>query len=267
MNSTGFRCRRSAVRTNTELSIVLPVRNEEDNIGDLLREIVAVVRNDVRMPAEIIVIDDASDDASAAVVQRFLNETGHGADGGSSAICPAVKLFRLDVHSGQARALMKGYAAAKGALLVSMDGDGQHDPADIPRFLEKADTFDMVCGIRNGRSDGFARLFCSKIANGFRNLVTGDTVKDAGCTFRMMRKECFPVLKRLPDTLLGCDFFFHPLFVRTSGYRVGEIAVTHRGRKGGRSNYHLLRKRFLRGARACFRAARLKNRLRRRNVS
>lgn len=267
MNSTGFRCRRIVVRTNTELSIILPVRNEEENIGGLLREIVAVVRNNVRMPAEIIVMDDASDDASAAVVQNFVKETGDVSDGGSSAIDPEVKLFRLNVHSGQARALMKGFAAAKGGLFVSMDGDGQYDPADIPRFLEKADTCDLVCGARKGRSDGFARLLCSKAANSFRNLVTGDTLKDAGCTFRLMRKECFPVLKHLPDTLLGCDFFFHPLFVRAAGYRVGEIAVTHRGRKGGRSNYHLLRKRFLRGARACFRAAHLKNRLRRRNVS
>jgi glycosyltransferase involved in cell wall biosynthesis len=247
-----------------DISIILPVRNEEESIGKLLQEIFAVIQNHVRKPTEIIVVDDASDDSSGKVVRTIADELGSSEEEKSSMNNPELRLIRLNARSGQARALMKGFAEAKGALIMSMDSDGQHDPADIPRFIRKADAFDMICGIRCGRSDGFARLLCSKAANFFRNLITGGMIKDAGCTFRLMRKECFPVVNRFADKLLGCDYFFHPLFVHSSGFRVGEITVTHRKRAGGKSNYRLLRGRFFRGAFACFRAVRYKNRLRRR---
>jgi len=252
-----------AQQTDIYLSVVLPVHNEEENIGELLREFAEVFWKNIKKPAEIIVVDDGSTDRSRAVIDTTFDEINKMAATEKETSPIILRCIALKPCGGQAAALREGFRAATGAMLCSMDSDRQYDPGDIPRFIEATAAYDMVCGVRRGRTDGFARLFCSKIANAFRNLITGDTIKDAGCIFRMMRKECYPVLTGFSDKLLGCDFFFHPLFVRSSGFRVGEISVSHRKRGGGRSNYHLVRGRLMRGVSASFKAAGIKKKLQR----
>jgi dolichol-phosphate mannosyltransferase len=240
-----------------DISVVLPVHNEENSIGLLLSEIALVFETTVRRPYEIIVVDDSSDDASVAVIEKFADGRCIDRPGESRSFLANFELLSQPVRAGQARALMRGMEAARGGVIVTMDADMQHDPADIFRFLEAMEKFDMVCGVRKSRSDGRARLVCSKIANAFRNLITGDSIADSGCTFRALRRECLPAFAGTDGRLFGCEFFFHPLFARRKGFCVGEIDINHRPRRGGRSNYQLMRGRFLRGMAACFRARKL----------
>ncbi|MBN1307039.1 MAG: glycosyltransferase family 2 protein [Chitinispirillaceae bacterium] len=239
------------------VSIVLPVHNEAPCIEGLIREIVEVVTMFTGKVSEIIVIDDVSDDGSAAIVEKIAGKIDRHRTVAPPLHGGGLRLVKLAVRSGQSRALITGFSAARGSLIVSMDADGQYDPGDIPRLIDKMREFDMVCGIRRSRSDGFLRKACSVVANGFRNIVTGDSVADAGCTFRVMRKECIPSLLPFDGKLAGCEFFFHPLMVRKKGFRVGEIEVAHRPRASGKSNYRLMRGRFLRGVRACIRARKM----------
>lgn len=245
------------MHTEIAISIVLPVHNEEENIGALLKEIVGVFQNNIQDSYEIIVVDDASDDMSVAEVEKVIHEIHDAAYEENSRTSMTIRLVRLPALSGQARALIEGFSVAQGNLIISMDSDGQYDPSDIPCFIEKMDLFDMVCGIRSKRRDSPARLLCSKIANTFRNRVTGDCIKDAGCTFRIMRKRCSAALSPFTGKLYGCEFFFHPLIIRCNGFRVGEINIAHRRRHAGTSNYNLLRGRLLRGFAACIKVRKL----------
>ncbi len=245
------------MHTEIAISIVLPVHNEEENIGELLKEIVDVFKNNIQNPYEIIVVDDASDDMSIAEVEKVIHEIHDAACEENPCNSMTIRLVRLPTLSGQARALIEGFSVAQGNLIISMDSDGQYNPSDIPCFIEKMDAFDMVCGIRSKRRDGLARLLCSKIANTFRNWVTGDCIKDAGCTFRIMRKQCSTALRLFTGKLYGCEFFFHPLIIRCNGFRVGEINIAHRRRLAGKGNYKLLRGRLLRGLVACIKVRKL----------
>ncbi len=242
--------------------MVLPVYNEAGCIGSLIGEI-AMAARDCCSSLEIIVVDDASQDGSAAEVTAAFDLLA-GTNEQQPAIPVTTRLLRQPRQQGQSVALLTGFRAATGTMLLSMDADGQYDPAEIPRFTARMGECDMVCGWRSNRSDGSARRIASLIANTIRNMITGDQLTDAGCTFRMMRTECREVLLPLDGKLSGCEFFFHPLFLRLNGYRVKELPVVHRSRKGGKSHYHLVRGRWLAGLRASIRAARLAKELSRR---
>jgi glycosyltransferase involved in cell wall biosynthesis len=231
------------------LSIVLPVHNEAENLGALLAGIDAAVRE----RCEIIIVDDASSDDGAAVAAGFKRELSLREESPVAGI----DVITLPAQGGQARAIMTGLRAARGATILTMDADLQYDPADIPRLLAKLAGCDMVCGVRRNRSDGTARLLCSRLANAFRNLVTGDSLHDGGCIFRVMRRPCLAAILPLDGRLQECDFFFHPLFVRKAGFRVEEVPVAHRPRGAGRTKYRLVRGRFWSGIAACFTARRL----------
>jgi dolichol-phosphate mannosyltransferase len=240
------------------LSIVLPVYNEAGNLGELIRGIIDVCSRDTGLPGEIVVVDDASDDGSAGIVDGIAEHLRHPRGAPESNAPVEVRGIRLDTRTGQARALMTGFAAARGDLIASMDADGQYDPRDLPRLLAAMDGCDMVCGVRRRRADGLARKCCSIAANTVRNLITGDSTSDAGCTFRIMRRPCLELLRTHDGELAGCEFFFHPLMVRRKGLRVGEIEVAHRRRAAGASKYRLVRGRLLRGLVASIRAAQLR---------
>jgi dolichol-phosphate mannosyltransferase len=239
------------------LSIVLPVRNEASCVGVVLREIIAVFEQSLPKPGEIIVIDDASRDASIKVVEAAVKDAAsrRGLFDPSGGV--KVSHFILPEQCGQSQALMKGLLAARGELIVSMDADGQYDPYDIPRFLGKMTALDMLCGVRKNRKDTIARILFSRVGNAFRNRITNDSIKDAGCTLRVMRKSCVPALAPYQGTLYGNEFFFHPLILRKRGFRVNETEVSHRPRLAGKSNYNLFRGRALRGLLACMKARRL----------
>jgi glycosyltransferase involved in cell wall biosynthesis len=216
------------------LSLILPVYNEEGNLKRLLEELLAMLRS-VHRQAEIIVVDDASTDGSGRVASGF---------------AAAHARVRVVVHShncGQSAAFASGFAAAEGALIVTMDADGQHDPADVPLLLAALKPgVDAVCGFRKKRLDSWTRRASSAIANGFRNLITGDRISDAGCTLRIVRREALAEIPRFN----GMHRFL-PTLLRYQGFTVAEVAVSHRPRLWGVSKYGI-RNRLLRGVVDCF---------------
>jgi glycosyltransferase involved in cell wall biosynthesis len=232
------------------ISVVLPVRNEERNLPELLGEIRTVFDAEIDKTYEIIIVDDASSDRSVEAADR----TGDALRIGSPLLVN-VQIIREPEPTGQFHALLDGMRAARGRLIVTMDADLQHDPADIPRLLEKMGEYDLICGIRAARHDGVARRFCSRVANSFRNLITGDTTTDSGCMFRVMRRECLPALLPWDRRLFGCEGLFFPLLARRKGFHAIETMISHRDRKHGKSRYHLIRGRFWRGLAACIRVA------------
>ncbi|MBN2037378.1 MAG: glycosyltransferase family 2 protein [Chitinispirillaceae bacterium] len=230
------------------ISVILPVYNEEGNIGLLIGELISLFQTTVEYPYEIILVDDASIDRSIEVAQTAaarLNTSDR------------LHILTMQARAGQSAALMRGINAASGTLIITMDADLQHDPADIPKLLDKMNDADMVCGTRHYRSDGAARALCSKTANAFRNLMTGGVTPDAGCTFRVMRRSCVPPLRSLEGRLCGCEFFFHPLLLRKRGFTIDYCAITHRMRGSGTSRYRLLRGRFIKGLIACMKVRRM----------
>jgi dolichol-phosphate mannosyltransferase len=245
------------MRNNIALSIVLPVHNEAKAVGTLIREIEKVFETSLPKPGEIIIVDDASDDGSVEVVEAAVKDAASrnrlAGPTESIMVSPCI----LPERCGQSQALMNGLMTARAELIVSLDGDGQYDPADIPRLFENMREFDMLCGVRKHRKDTVFRGICSRFGNAFRNLVTDDCTTDAGCTFRVMRKSCLPALAHFQGTLFGIEFFFHPLILRKKGFRVGEMEVRHRPRISGKSKYSPIRGRLLRGLKACIKARRI----------
>lgn len=233
---------------NPHLSLVMPVHNEAENIRPLLREIFTVLDTTVKKKYEIIIVDDASSDGSIAMVEQEKDEYFTRQKPG---YLLKIRLLGQAIQSGQFKALIRGISEAGGDLIITMDSDQQHDPADIPRLLQMMDGCDMVCGVRAMRHDGIARRICSKIANGFRNMITGDSTADSGCMFRIMRAACVAAILPCDGRLFGCEALFFPLLARRKGFRIREAPVTHRKRGSGKSRYHLIRGRLLSGIAAC----------------
>jgi dolichol-phosphate mannosyltransferase len=202
------------------LSVVVPVHNEAGNVAALAAEI---RRSFAELPAwECLWVDDASTDATRDELRAV------------AAADPRHRILALPEHRGQSAALLCGWNAACGEFVGSLDGDGQNDPADLVRLLRVAveQGLDMVNGVRARRHDNLVRLVSSRVANGFRNRVTGDHVTDVGCSTRVFRRTFVP---RIPAVRTMHRFL--PTFVRLAGGRVGEAPVNHRPRRGGRSKY------------------------------
>jgi dolichol-phosphate mannosyltransferase len=200
------------------LSIVIPVRNEEENVLSLAAEIAAAF-GAPRFRWEVVWVDDGSTDGSAARLAQLPEPH---------------RLIRLHRNQGQSAALVAGFLAARGTWIGTLDGDGQNDPRDILRQLEYALRygFDMVNGIRVDRHDTLFRRVASRIANAARNWIIGDQVADVGCSTRVLRREA----------ALQVPYFhgmhrFLPTLVAMRGFTVTEIPVSHRARHAGRSKY------------------------------
>lgn len=202
------------------LSVVVPVRNESPNVLALATEIQAAL---AAIPTwECIWVDDASTDDTPAQLR---------------AVCATDSRHRallLTGHRGQTAALLTGWRAARYEFVGALDGDRQNDPEDLPRLLTVAveSGLDMVNGVRTPRHDSWARRVASRIANGFRNHVTGDRVTDVGCSVRVLRRHyvaSIPPLRNMHR--------FLPTFVRLAGGKVGEAAVSHRRRAAGQTKY------------------------------
>jgi len=197
-----------------ELSIVVPVYNEQENIALLQSELTAVLAGTSH---EIIFVDDGSSDQTAQKVSPS----------------SAVRVIRFEHNRGQSAAIHAGAQAARGLIVVFIDGDLQNDPADIPRLLaEIARGADLVCGYRAKRKDTVTKRLTSRIANFVRSRFTKDGVRDTGCTLKAMRRECVSTL--LP--FKGMHRFI-PALVKGAGYRLVEIPVNHRPRRFGESKY------------------------------
>ena len=205
------------------LSIVVPVYNEEDNIHPLFEKIQTVCET-IGDTYEVLFVDDGSSDATFAVLSELSKRV------------PQVVVIRFKENAGQTAAMAAGFEFARGERIISMDGDLQNDPADIPKLLEKLDEdYDLVCGWRKERQDKFlTRRVPSIVANWIIGKVTGVPIHDNGCSLKAYRAS---VIKRVP--LYGEMHRFIPAMSTVAGARIAEIVVTHHPRRFGQSKYGL----------------------------
>ena len=206
-------------------SVIIPFYNEVENARTVLEEIRHVLPD-----AEILAVDDGSTDGTAAAIQAMAE----------------IHYLANAKNLVQSAALYRGLLAATGDFCVMMDGDGQNDPADIPRLLASMRDFDVVCGYRQNRQDNFQRRLASRIANGIRRFFLHDGIRDTGCSLKVMKKEHvrflvpFNGLHRYLPALLG-----------NAGLTIKEEPVNHRPRLLGTSKY-TIGGRALRGVRDLF---------------
>jgi len=203
------------------LSIVIPVYNEEDSVVVLYGKITTACA-DLKGGFEILFVDDGSQDGTAEALRRLYKQDGR------------VRAVFFRKNYGQTAAMAAGFEWAKGKIMVSMDGDLQNDPADIPRLLAKLEEgYDVVCGWRKSRKDKFwSRRFPSIIANWIIGRVTGVRIHDNGCSLKAYRA---PVIKN--TVLYGEMHRFIPAMSTLTGARVAEIVVKHHARRFGNSKY------------------------------
>lgn len=211
-----------------KISIVVPVHNEADNILSLTEEIVKAMSQ--AQAYEIIYVDDGSSDNTAAVLQQALQQV------------KALRVFRHEQSCGQSTAIHTGVKAANYSYIATLDGDGQNDPADIPRlyevFMQQSSNLSnlwMVAGWRNKRHDSAWRLFSSKVANTVRARLLGDNTPDTGCGLKVF----------LRDKFLQLPYFDHmhrflPALILRAGGQVISEPVNHRPRMAGYSKYGTL---------------------------
>jgi len=209
------------------ISVVVPFFNEAENIHAFVAELAACL-DEVEAShgrVEVLLVDDGSSDGTPyALEDACRTRVGWRA-------------LRFLKNCGQAAALYHGMKAAHGERIVLLDGDGQNDPADIPKLLALLDRgADLAVGIRASRKDNLRRKLISRLANAIRSRFLRDGVQDSGCGLKVMRREVVAAL--IPIRTL---YSFIPALVASAGFRIAETAVTHRPRIGGKSNYGLRR--------------------------
>lgn len=202
----------------TNLSIVVPIYNEDSNIKPLFEEILGVAKR-MNESFEIIFVNDGSTDNTANELKKL----------------KPIKIINFRKNFGQTAALDIGIKEAQGKIIVTMDGDRQNDPVDIPRLLEKLrqDKLDVVSGWRKNRHDSFGKRLASRCAAFVRRLLINDGIHDSGCTLKVYKKECFDHVD-----LVGEMHRFIPALLRIKGFKIGEIEVNHRPRVNGRTKYN-----------------------------
>jgi glycosyltransferase involved in cell wall biosynthesis len=206
---------------------VVPVHDEEDNLEPLHRELCEALKS-LGDELEIVLVDDGSRDRSLERMRAI------------AARDPRVRLVVLAGNHGQTAALDAGFRAARGEVTATLDADLQNDPHDLPKLLACLDRADVVNGVRVDRHDSFVRKVSSRIGNGFRNWVTGDSVTDVGCSLRVMRTSFLRHVK-----LQRGMHRFLPTLLRLEGARVMEVPVAHRPRHSGRSKYGISNRLFV----------------------
>jgi len=198
------------------VSVVVPLYNEEENAPLLQAELATALSG---LAHEVIFVDDGSTDQTVSRLTK----------------APEIRILQFEKNAGQSAAMYAGANAARGDVVVLIDGDLQNDPADIPRLLAEIERgADLVCGYRAQRKDTLVKRLTSRIANFVRSRFTKDGVRDTGCTLKAMRRECVRTL--IP--FKGMHRFI-PALVKGAGYRLVEIPVNHRARKFGQSKYGL----------------------------
>lgn len=209
-------------------SVVVPMKNEEDNIELMIGEIEAACQGE---DFEAIFIDDGSTDATLARLQA------------AAAVKPWVRVLHHPTSGGQSAAVHSGVQAARGAVICTMDGDGQNPPAEIPRLVapllasNASSMLGLVAGQRAKRQDTLSKKIASRLANGIRQRLLNDNTRDTGCGLKAFRRDAF----------LDLPFFNHmhrylPALFSAHGWQVAHVDVSHRHRHAGASNYNNLQR-------------------------
>jgi dolichol-phosphate mannosyltransferase len=204
-----------------KISIVVPFFNEEENVKPLLKELRAVC-DSVGRAYEGIFVNDGSRDATGSKLDEVAMSW------------PEARTFHFQSNHGQAAALFFGMKQATGEILITLDGDGQNDPADIPRLLAELSDCDMVAGVRARRQDSWLRLAMSRLANSIRSRLLGDGLRDTGCALKAFRHEV--VDSFIPIRTL---YSFMGAMAVAGGFRLRQVEVVHRPRTRGVSKYGL----------------------------
>ena len=208
------------------VSVVVPVKDEADNVAPLVREIAAAMAHlpaDLGSGHEIIFVDDGSSDGTAEALKALKAEV------------PALRVLRHPRNLGQSRGIRSGVIAARGDIIVTLDGDGQNDPADIPKLLDilrARPQIGLVSGVRVKRKDTASRRLASRAGNGLRQALLHDGAVDTGCGLKAFRRNAFldlPYFDHIHRYLIA--------LVRREGWQVAFVPVGHRARMAGRSKY------------------------------
>ena len=200
------------------ISVVVPVFNEEGNVRELHKEILEVCKKE-NYKFEIIFVDDGSKDKTPEICKEL----------------KPLKYIRMRKNFGQTAAMDAGIKLAQYDYIVTMDGDRQNDPADIPKlvnYLEQND-LDIVSGWRKNRKDTVMKKFTSRVANFLRGIIVKDNIHDSGCSLKIYKKECFDHIN-----LYGEMHRFIPALLKIKGFEVGEVVVNHRPRTAGMTKYN-----------------------------
>jgi len=205
---------------NPDVSVVVPLFNEEENINALYDELTKVIKA-LGKTYEIILVDDGSTDDSYNLLKKISKKDKN------------VKVIKFRKNFGQTAALSAGFDNANGEAIISMDGDLQSNPNDIPDLLMKLDEgYDVVTGWRYERKDSLSKKLISKMANWFRKRLLNETIHDSGCTLRAYRSHAIKGLK-----LYGEMHRYIPTLLGLKGYKIYEIKVQHRERLYGTTRY------------------------------
>lgn len=202
-----------------DISVVAPVYNEEENLPLLVSQLTDVL-NPMGKSYEIIFVDDGSTDRSRALLKEMVSSH------------PQIHALGFRKNCGETAAIGAGLKEARGDVVVTIDADLQNDPKDIPMMMDYLRDYDMVTGWRRKRDDSWVKRITSKIANSIRNRLSGETIRDSGCTFRAYKRECLENIK-----LYKGMHRFMPTLVRMEGFRVIEVPIDHHPRKFGVSKY------------------------------
>jgi dolichol-phosphate mannosyltransferase len=208
--------------TTPELSVVIPCHTEAENLRPLLAAIHTTL-DPLGLEYEVVITDDRSADDSWRVLQEL------------GARDPRLRAQRFKFNCGESAASWAGMQVARGRYIATLDADLQNDPKDLPAMLKALREFDCACGTRvesRGEGDSWIRIASSRIANWVRNKLSGENISDAGCTYRVFKRECISRIK-----------FFHgahrflPTLIRLEGFTVTEVPVSNNPRRAGQSHY------------------------------
>ena len=206
---------------DVEISVVVPVYNEQANLPILIPKLVEVFHRPGSL-YEMIFVDDGSSDGSRRILKEMASRYS------------SLHILAFKKNCGLSAALFAGMKDARGKKIVTLDSDLQNDPADIPRLLEKLTEYDMATGWRQKREDPWLKRISSKIANSIRNRLGGEDIQDSACTLRAFKRECIKEIKFFN----GMHRFLSTL-IRMEGYRVIEVPVSHHPRMFGKSKYNI----------------------------
>jgi len=202
-----------------DLSLVIPVYNERDNVAPLVAAITESLRG-AGWRYEVLMVDDGSTDGSVDALVALRRDH------------PELRIVRLARNAGQTAAMDAGFHRARGAVVVTLDADLQNDPADIPLLVREMEGWDAVVGVRRVRRDSLVRRVSSRVANYVRNRLSDETITDTGCSLKAYRREAVARLR-----LYRGMHRFLPTLLKMEGFRVREIPVGHRPRAHGQSKY------------------------------